>query len=284
MPRPDTTNAAPVSVVTAAWWISPRSTVAWAWPGMAQKRFGRWNRDMQLIPIVPHQFACPTLLEHLQMKDQRGSPTPHRQDDPLPFPAHRLSGPQQRIEALVFVGVADLADSSGEVPAWLQHCRGRHGRSPGWSDCAGQTGLWWPAGSHAPLARGCAAGGRRGAGPGRASRPVLLPSGRHEAGLDTVGVSRSVDRSAPFPCTLPRVRLLHVLVQYRRWERKRKNEMGDLGSGGAVGRNYPALSHRVPGNVRAQRWGLSSRSRERDESSRPDKIDRCPVRSPMGSQ
>ena len=35
MPRPDTTRAAPVVVVTAAWWISPRSTVAWAEPGGA---------------------------------------------------------------------------------------------------------------------------------------------------------------------------------------------------------------------------------------------------------
>ncbi len=68
-------------------------------------RRSRRNGYVQLIPVVPHQLARPTLLRYLNRQDERGLPSSHRQHNPPPFPAHRLRRPQQWVVAFLFVGI-----------------------------------------------------------------------------------------------------------------------------------------------------------------------------------
>lgn len=70
----------------------------------------RPDGDMQLVAdAVPDDLAGRWLREPFRSRQHDGFATaPHRQDDPFAIERHRLSGPHQRIEPLVLIGIADI--------------------------------------------------------------------------------------------------------------------------------------------------------------------------------
>jgi len=92
--------------------------------------------------------------------------------------------------------------SASVVLGWSRPCPETCEGQPGRSGCAERIGLWWPSGSRPGWAKGCGSGEQTGAGPGRASRRLLLPSGQLAAVPESQGLSRSANRCAPFPCVL----------------------------------------------------------------------------------
>jgi hypothetical protein len=82
--------------------------------------FSLWylNAHMQLKASVPDQRTGSTFSRKIERQNQRGTPSPHWQDDPSFLFADGLSRPHHGIEPLGFVGIAHLWSG------WLELARG----------------------------------------------------------------------------------------------------------------------------------------------------------------
>src|SRR5713101_3989315 len=104
MPRPETTMAAPVLVVTAARWISPRSTVARTLPG-AFSACGTSIQTCNSKPRFQTRVQAPLFSGRSRCSTSEACPLPIGQHHAPLLNAHRLRWPVDGVEALRPPGV-----------------------------------------------------------------------------------------------------------------------------------------------------------------------------------